>query len=163
MFVSFQHRAWHREIHPQGLPDGACGKEPAYKCRRCKRCRIDPWVGKSPWKKAWQPTSELLSGGSHRQKSQAGNGPQVLEESDMTEVTQQQQQQQHRFDIEEFLNKGQLPLSPPQFSKKRRAISDKSSEEENLQGPFLDLIFNLNINDFRASIVLLQLQGHIHS
>jgi len=25
------------------------GKEPACQCRRCKRCRFDPWVGEIPW------------------------------------------------------------------------------------------------------------------
>ena len=31
---------------------GTRGKESACKCRRHKRCRFDPWVGKSPWR-AW--------------------------------------------------------------------------------------------------------------
>ena len=26
------------------------------KCRRCKRREFDPWVGKIPWRRAWQPT-----------------------------------------------------------------------------------------------------------
>ena len=33
---------------------GASSKEPAYQCRRCKRCGLEPWVRKSPWKRAWQ-------------------------------------------------------------------------------------------------------------
>ena len=40
----------------KGFPDGASGKEPACQCKRCKRRRLDPWVGKIPWKRAWQPT-----------------------------------------------------------------------------------------------------------
>ena len=32
----------------QGPPVGASGKEPNCQCRRLKRCRFDPWVGKSP-------------------------------------------------------------------------------------------------------------------
>ena len=39
-----------------GFPGGASGKEPACQCRRCKRLGFDPWVGKIPWRKAWQPT-----------------------------------------------------------------------------------------------------------
>ena len=31
-----------------GFPGGANGKEPAYQCRRCKRHRFSPWVGKIP-------------------------------------------------------------------------------------------------------------------
>ena len=31
-----------------GSPGGDSGKEPACQCRRLKRCRFDPWVGKIP-------------------------------------------------------------------------------------------------------------------
>ena len=31
-----------------GFPGGANGKESAYQCRRCKRHRLNPWVGKIP-------------------------------------------------------------------------------------------------------------------
>ena len=31
---------------------GASGKEPACQCRRLKRHRFDPWVGKIPWRRA---------------------------------------------------------------------------------------------------------------
>ena len=34
---------------------GASGEEPACQCRRHKRCRFTPWVGKIPWKRALQP------------------------------------------------------------------------------------------------------------
>ena len=37
------------------LPGGASGKESACQWRRHKRLRFDPWVGKSPWRRAWQP------------------------------------------------------------------------------------------------------------
>ena len=39
-------------LHPKGFPGGTSGKEPAYQCRRLKRCRFDPWAGKIPWKRA---------------------------------------------------------------------------------------------------------------
>ena len=38
-----------------GFPGGTSGKEPACQCRRRKRCGLDPWVGKIPWRRAWQP------------------------------------------------------------------------------------------------------------
>ena len=38
------------------------GKEPACQCRRCKRLEFDPWVGKIPWRRAWQPTLVFLPG-----------------------------------------------------------------------------------------------------
>ena len=31
-----------------GFPGGISGKEPAFQCRRQKRCRFSPWVGKIP-------------------------------------------------------------------------------------------------------------------
>ena len=33
------------------------GKEPACQCRRHEGHGFDPWVGKIPWRRAWQPTS----------------------------------------------------------------------------------------------------------
>ena len=41
------------------------GKEPAYQCRRCKRCWLNPWVGKIPWRRAWQTTPLYLPTESH--------------------------------------------------------------------------------------------------
>ena len=38
------------------------GKESTYQCRRHKRCRFDPWVGKITWSRKWQPTPVLLPG-----------------------------------------------------------------------------------------------------
>jgi len=32
------------------------GKEFDCQCRRCKRLGFDPWVGKIPWGRKWQPT-----------------------------------------------------------------------------------------------------------
>ena len=36
------------------------------------RCGFDPWVGKIPWRRAWQPTAVFLPGESHGQRSWAG-------------------------------------------------------------------------------------------
>ena len=56
----------------QGFPGGTSGKESACQCRRHKRSGFDPWVGKIPWRRAWQPTPVFLPGESHRQKSLVG-------------------------------------------------------------------------------------------
>ena len=56
----------------QGFPGGPGGKEPACQCGRRKRCRFDPWIGKIPWRRAWQPTSVFMPGESYGQKSLAG-------------------------------------------------------------------------------------------
>ena len=37
------------------FPGGTSGKEPACQCRRYKKHVLDPWVGKIPWRRAWQP------------------------------------------------------------------------------------------------------------
>ena len=47
------------------LPWWLSGKESACQCKRLKRSRFNPWVGKIPWKRKWQPTSVFLSGKSH--------------------------------------------------------------------------------------------------
>ena len=54
-----------------GFPDDANGKEPAFQCKRPKRLRFDPWVGKIPWRRKWQPTPVFLPGESHAQRTLA--------------------------------------------------------------------------------------------
>ena len=78
--------AWNAEYW-NAFPGGASGKEPACQCRRLKRCGFDPWVGKSPGRRAWQPTPVSLPGESRGQRSLAGYSPQGGRESDMTGVT----------------------------------------------------------------------------
>ena len=58
------------------------GKESACQCRRR---RFDPWVGKIPWRRKWQPTPVFLPGESLAQRSLAGYSPWGRKESDMTE------------------------------------------------------------------------------
>ena len=48
------------------LPSGANGEESTCQCRRHKRCRFHPWVGKIPWSRAWQPTPVFLLGKSEK-------------------------------------------------------------------------------------------------
>ena len=36
---------------------------------------FDPWVGKIPWRRKWQPTPVFLPGKSHRQRSLVGYSP----------------------------------------------------------------------------------------
>ena len=61
--------------HPKrGFPGGA-SVERACQCTRHKRRRFDPWVGKIPWRRAWQPTPVFLPGESHGQRSLACYSP----------------------------------------------------------------------------------------
>ena len=73
--------------HKSGFPGGAGGKEPTCQWRRCKRPGFNPWVGKIPWRRAWQPTPGFLLGESHGQGSLAGYSPWGQRESDTTEAT----------------------------------------------------------------------------
>ena len=55
------------------FPGASRGKEaPAYQSRRGKRCGFNPWVGKIPWKRKWQPTPIFLPREFHGQSSLGG-------------------------------------------------------------------------------------------
>ena len=43
--------------------------------RRCRRHRFDPWVGKIPWRRKWQPTPVFLPEKSHGHRNLAGYVP----------------------------------------------------------------------------------------
>ena len=47
-------------------------KNPPVKCRKCKKCGLDPWVRKISQRRKWQPTPVFLPGESHGQRSLAG-------------------------------------------------------------------------------------------
>ena len=42
------------------IPRWLSGKESACQCGRHKRPRFSPWIGKIPWRRAWQPTPVFL-------------------------------------------------------------------------------------------------------
>ena len=67
-----------------GLPRWLSGKEFACQGRRQK---FDPWVGKIPWRRKWQPTPVCLPGKFHGQRSLAGYSPLGCKESDTPEHT----------------------------------------------------------------------------
>ena len=69
-----------------GFSGGASGKESAWECRRYKRHKFSPWVGKIPWRRAWQPTPVFLPGESHGQRRLAGYNPWGHKSLDMTKV-----------------------------------------------------------------------------
>jgi len=49
-------------------------KNPPANAGEIKRRGFDPWFGKIPWRKTWQPTPVFLPGESHGQRSLAGYG-----------------------------------------------------------------------------------------
>ena len=63
------------------FPGGSDGRV----CPQCGRLGFNPWVGKIPWRRKWQPTPGFLPGESHGQRSLAGYSPWGRKELDMTE------------------------------------------------------------------------------
>ena len=78
--IDLQHRGGASQV-------ALLGKEPACQCRRRKRRGFNPWVRKTLWRRAWQPTLVFLSEESHEQRSLGGYCPWDRKELDMTEVT----------------------------------------------------------------------------
>ena len=59
-------------------PGGESDKDPpanAGDVRDAREYSFDPWVGKIPWQRAWQPTPVFLPGESCGQRSLAGYSP----------------------------------------------------------------------------------------
>ena len=50
-------------------------RKPVCQCRRYKKRRFKPWIGKIPWRKAWLSTPVFLSEESHGQRSPEGYSP----------------------------------------------------------------------------------------
>ena len=79
--------------HLNRLPWWLSGKEPTCQCRRHG---FDPWVGKIPWRRKWQPTPVFLPGESHGQRSLVDHNPWGHKRVRHNLVTKQQQQQQQK-------------------------------------------------------------------
>ena len=56
---------------------------------QCRRLRpgFDPWIGKIPWSRKWQPAPVFLPGEFHGQRSLVGCSPWGHRESDTAEHT----------------------------------------------------------------------------
>ena len=52
---------------------------------QCRRRGFNPWIGKFPWRRKWQPTPVFLPRKLHGQRSLAGYSPWGCKESDTTE------------------------------------------------------------------------------
>ena len=68
-----------------GLTSWLSGKEPACQYKKHKKRRMDPWVGKTLWRRKWQPTPVCLPGKFHGQRSLVGYSPYGCKELDTTE------------------------------------------------------------------------------
>ena len=74
-----------KRLHPhgKGLPRWLSDKWFACQCRRQRRQGFDPWVGKIPWRRVWQPTPVFLPG--EIPWTEVGYSPWSHRESDMME------------------------------------------------------------------------------
>ena len=61
---------------------------------QCRRPRFNPWVGRIPWRRKWQPTPVFLPGKSQGQRSLTGYSPWGHKELDTPEQLTQQQEPQ---------------------------------------------------------------------
>ena len=52
---------------------------------QCRRRRFNPWVGKIPWRRKWQPMPVFLPGKSHGQRSLEGYSPRGYKQLDTTQ------------------------------------------------------------------------------
>ena len=68
-----------------GLSGWHSGKESTCKYKKHRRCGLNPWIRKIPWRRKWQPTPVFLPGKSHGQRSLVGYSPWGCKESEMTE------------------------------------------------------------------------------
>ena len=75
---------WCGEEGLKDFPGDASGEETA--CRSRRR-RFQPWAGKIPWRRAWQPTPVFLPGESHGQRNLEGYSRWGCKESDTAEAT----------------------------------------------------------------------------
>ena len=62
-----------------------CASDGKRVCLQFGRPGLNPWVGKIPWRRKWQPTPVFLPGESHRQRNLVGYNPWGPKELDTTE------------------------------------------------------------------------------
>ena len=74
----------------RNFPHGSAGKESACNAGDTGGVSMfNPWVGKIPWRRKWQPTPVFLPENSFGQRNLADYGPKSLKGLDMTEAAKQ--------------------------------------------------------------------------
>ena len=75
LFMGFSRQEYQSGLpfpSPVDFPGGSDGKSI---CLQCGRPRFDPWIGKIPWRREWQPPPVFSPGESHAQRSLVGHSP----------------------------------------------------------------------------------------
>ena len=78
---------WDLVWDPFGFPSGSVVKNPPA-MQETQEMQFNPWVGKIPWRRPWQPTQVFLPGESHGQRGLVGYSPVGHKESDTNEATE---------------------------------------------------------------------------
>ena len=63
---------WEWNVYGWIQADPKQARNPRASAGRCKRQKFNSWVGKIPWRRAWQPIPVFLPGESHGQSSLVG-------------------------------------------------------------------------------------------
>ena len=90
----------------------AVGKESACNARP----GFDPWAGKNPWRRAWQPTPVFLPKEAHGQRILVGYSPWGRKESDTTERLSTEQMIDEKS-VKEVKEAGQVSRHPMESGK----------------------------------------------
>ena len=53
--INQSQKIFYDSTYVRGFPGGTSGKDSTCRCRRCKRHRFNPWVGKTSRRRKWQP------------------------------------------------------------------------------------------------------------
>ena len=77
---------WHIDYFEMKLLKKDFGDSILYRIHlQCRRPGFDPWVGKIPWRRAWQATPVFFPGESPRREEPVGHTPWGHKESNTTE------------------------------------------------------------------------------
>ena len=82
----------------KSFPGGSVGKESAYNSGGPS---FNPWFGKIPWRREWQPNPVFLPEKSHGQKSPMGYRPWGCRQLDKTEQLNTDEQGNSGFPVKE--------------------------------------------------------------
>ena len=94
--IVYLHYALTRPPQWVDFPGAASGEESTCQCRRCKGCRLHPWVRKTPWSRRRQSTPLSLPGKLHGQRSLAGYSTWGHKDRGMTERLNTAHSRHHR-------------------------------------------------------------------
>ena len=72
---SLQAQRWHQLVRPRLTFSTVLEAQWQESSCQSRRCRLDPWVAKSPWRRKWKPTPVFLPGKSHAQRCLVGCSP----------------------------------------------------------------------------------------